>query len=174
MVQLELTFDTTRTNFRHLLVPVFGTVKKWRVKLSVQWPQNWVSNSTTHQVLNIYSIGGVAWMSGGLRVNRQSGNDDIGRTFQTFSTFNIQRKRSRHAGCFKAEPARGGARRRLRVRWQVIFTTKMCLTARREFFFCSLRALHEALELSLQATNSSPEDDEDSLLKKAITMSLQC
>lgn len=39
------------------------------------------------------------------------------------------------------------------------------------------RALQEALELSLQASNSSPddnEDDEDSLLKKAITMSLQC
>lgn len=37
------------------------------------------------------------------------------------------------------------------------------------------RELQEALRLSLQAANSSPEDDdEDTLLRKAITMSLQC
>ncbi|KAL1516674.1 hypothetical protein ABEB36_000555 [Hypothenemus hampei] len=36
-------------------------------------------------------------------------------------------------------------------------------------------ALQEALRLSLQASTSSPEeDDEETLLKKAITMSLQC
>ncbi|XP_066151096.1 ataxin-3-like isoform X2 [Euwallacea fornicatus] len=39
------------------------------------------------------------------------------------------------------------------------------------------RELQEAMRLSLQALSSSPdeeEDDEDALLKKAITMSLQC